>query len=128
MDTPSHQNSLDMLGFINSDFRCMGKTKYTVDPDSGSVEWVKSGTIVSNYLESAALVANYLRFHEREVSAPRRGASRLTSAPALSNPIPTIYCSLTSAFVSVRAFQVAWDLPAYGSSKGVVVREEGVCV
>ena len=54
-----------MLGVINSDFRCMGKTRYTVNTQ-GQVEWVKSSSVESYFMQDAQQMCNYLRFHKRE--------------------------------------------------------------
>ena len=67
MELPTHQCHLEMLGVINSDFRCMGKTRYTVNAQ-GQVEWVKSSSVESYFMQDAQQMSNYLRFHEREAS------------------------------------------------------------
>ena len=81
MELPTHQCHLEMLGVINSDFRCMGKTRYTVNAQ-GQVEWVKSSSVESYFMQDAQQMSNYLRFHEREASrqSPCRPATKILHA------------------------------------------------
>ena len=45
------------------------QSRYTVDPDTGEIAWMKSGVIDTYYLETAEEIADFLSLHERKLGA-----------------------------------------------------------
>ena len=96
MDIPSKPAAMAML----KELPYMGNTKYTIN-SKGQIEWVKTSSIQSWYVDEMKQLARWIRFHRRGLHAHAYGATKIVpptggykEANVVVTLIPPLICEL----------------------------------